>query len=154
MTIPAQVRSLRYNVLKKRALEVFECHGGWLRPPEWAVRARFYPIRAAYSYLLRLHRFGLLERQGSLRGAVAYRLSERGNRRLKWLELVVHSDPRNRYGGQCCAMAQAGNSNDNYVQCRCSFYRLNTPRSMAALTQLPISSPTSCFKNRTLFSAI
>jgi len=29
----------------------------------------FYPVRAAYSYLLRLHRFGLLERKGRQRVA-------------------------------------------------------------------------------------
>jgi hypothetical protein len=34
-------------------------------PPEWVVAASFYPIRAAYSYLLRLHRFGLLERRAA-----------------------------------------------------------------------------------------
>jgi hypothetical protein len=60
MTIPVRHRSPRYNKLKKVALEIFERHGGWLSPPEWAVLAGFYPIRAAYSYLLRLHRFGLL----------------------------------------------------------------------------------------------
>src|SRR2546425_11518918 len=87
MTIPAQRRSLRYNRLKKRALEVFERHGGWLSPPEWAVSAHFYPIRAAYSYLLRLHRFGLLERRQTS-GSVLYHLSDRGKLRLEWLTKV------------------------------------------------------------------
>jgi DNA-binding transcriptional regulator PaaX len=50
--------------------------------------AGFYPVRAAYSYLLRLHRFGLLERHSSAL-AVYYRLSERGKFRLAWLERLL-----------------------------------------------------------------
>jgi DNA-binding transcriptional regulator PaaX len=86
MTIP--VHSPRYNKLKKHALEVFERHGGWISPPQWAVMAGFYPVRAAYSYLLRLHRFGLLERQARL-GGVFYSLSEKGRRRVAWLRQQV-----------------------------------------------------------------
>jgi hypothetical protein len=86
MTIPARHRSPRYNKLKKRALEIFEGHGGWLSPPEWAVLAGFYPTRAAYSYLLRLYRFGLLDRKFSGRGSTRYGLSERGRIRLGWLK--------------------------------------------------------------------
>ena len=78
-------RSPRYNKLKEHALQVFERHGGWLSPPAWAVLAGFYPIRAAYSYLLRLHRFGLLERAHSQR-SILYCLSIRGKRRLEWLK--------------------------------------------------------------------
>ena len=85
MTDRARFRSPRYNQLKKRALEIFAGHGGWLSPREWAVLAGFYPVRAAYSYLLRLHRFGLLERSGNSKGLVLYRLSERGRERLRWL---------------------------------------------------------------------
>ncbi len=85
MTRPAYSRSSKYNVLKKRALEVFERRGGWLSPCQWAVLAGFYPTRAAYSYLLRLYRFGLLERQDSA-GSVLYQLSNRGRLRLTWLE--------------------------------------------------------------------
>jgi len=84
MTIPAHSRSPRYNKLKKRALETFACHGGWLSPPEWAVLTGFYPVRAAYSYLLRLHRYGLLERQATL-GRILYHISKRGGTRLAWL---------------------------------------------------------------------
>jgi hypothetical protein len=74
----------RYNSLKRRALAAFEGRG-WLRPTTWAVLARFFPSRAAYSYLLRLHRFGLLHRRKGP-GGVLYRLSERGRGRLAWLE--------------------------------------------------------------------
>ena len=90
MTTPAPGRSLRYNRLKKRALEIFERHGGWLSPPEWAVLAEFFPTRASYSYLLRLHRFGLLDRRHSA-GLVSYQLSHRGRLRLTWLERVLRT---------------------------------------------------------------
>ena len=84
MTTSARFRSPRYNQLKKRALEVFARHGGWLTPPQWAVLAGFYPIRSAYSYLLRLHRFGLLERRCSGQ-PVQYQISHRGTVRMEWL---------------------------------------------------------------------
>jgi DNA-binding transcriptional regulator PaaX len=84
MTIPPRIRSPRYNKLKKHTLETFERRAGWISPPEWAVLVGFYPVRAAYSYLLRLHRFGLLERQESPRG-VLYSLSEKGRQRIAWL---------------------------------------------------------------------
>jgi hypothetical protein len=77
--------SSRYNNLKEHALRVFERHGSWIRPTEWAVLASFYPIRSAYSYLLRLHRFVLLERYKTA-GRIVYRLSERGSSRLEWLK--------------------------------------------------------------------
>lgn len=49
----------RFNELKLCALQIFE-RSGRLNPAAWAVLAGFYPIRAAYSYLLHLHRLGLL----------------------------------------------------------------------------------------------
>jgi hypothetical protein len=84
MTYCSQVHSARFNSLKRHALEIFKRHGGWLTAPQWAIEADFYPIRAAYSYLLRLHRFGLLERR-RMPNAVIYRLSLRGEARLEWL---------------------------------------------------------------------
>jgi hypothetical protein len=86
MTFPPQYRSPRYNQLKRRALEIFD-HDNWLTPLAWAVSAGFYPTRAAYTYLLRLHRFGLLERN-TARGVIAYHLSNRGKARLAWLKEV------------------------------------------------------------------
>ena len=85
MTIPARSRSPRYNKLKKHALEIFDRQGGWLSPPQWAILAGFYPIRAAYSYLLRLHRFGLLRRTTETTKRVQYCLSIGGRKRLTWL---------------------------------------------------------------------
>jgi hypothetical protein len=49
------------NSLKKRTLEIFFVYGS-LNPPAWAKLTNFFPVRAAYTYLLRLHRFGLLNR--------------------------------------------------------------------------------------------
>jgi hypothetical protein len=74
----------KYNLLKIRALTIFE-NRGWLSPPAWAVLASFYPVRAAYSYLKRLHRWKLLDRALDRRGLLLYRLSRRGAYRLEWL---------------------------------------------------------------------
>ena len=74
----------QYNSLKHRALAAFE-NRGWLSPPAWAVLAGFYPVRAGYSYLKRLHRWKLVERMLDRRGLLLYRLSSRGTKRLEWL---------------------------------------------------------------------
>ena len=74
----------KYNLLKTRALTVFE-NRGWLSPSAWAVLASFYPVRAAYSYLKRLHRWKLLDRTLDRRGLLLYRLNDRGADRLAWL---------------------------------------------------------------------
>ena len=74
----------KYNLLKIHALGVFE-NRRWLSPPAWAVLASFYPVRAAYSYLKRLHRWKLLDRTLDRRGLLLYRLSRRGLDRLDWL---------------------------------------------------------------------
>ena len=78
------ILALGYNKLKLQTLSIFERRGA-LSPTAWAILARFYPIRASYSYLVRLYRFGLLHRGRDARGHVAYRLSARGRRRLDWL---------------------------------------------------------------------
>jgi hypothetical protein len=74
----------KYNELKWRALGAFE-NRGWLSPPVWAVLVGFRPIRAAYSYLKRLHHWRLLERGRNRRGLLLYRISKRGQKRLAWL---------------------------------------------------------------------
>jgi hypothetical protein len=79
-----KIVALGYNARKAQTLAIFDSRG-LLSPPEWAFLARFYPIRASYSYLVRLHRFGLLRRSRDARGRVAYSLSARGRRRLAWL---------------------------------------------------------------------
>ena len=74
-----------YNARKAEALAIFERRGR-LNPSDWAILADFYPIRASYSYLVRLHRFGLLRRGRDARGRLVYGLSARGRRRLDWLQ--------------------------------------------------------------------
>jgi len=83
-----RIRRMRFNQRKRQGLAIFAEHG-WLNPPTWTVLARFYPVRAAYSYLIQLHRWGLLERRQDLRGLVLYRLSPRGLRQLAWLDCSV-----------------------------------------------------------------
>jgi hypothetical protein len=78
------MRRRSYNSLKRHALTVFE-NRGWLSPPAWAVLARVYPVRSAYSYLKHLHRWKLLERTLDGQGLLLYRLSVRGAERLAWL---------------------------------------------------------------------
>ena len=81
---PFAKRSVKYNSLKIRALEAFEDRG-WINPVLWAVLVGFYPARSSYSYLLRLHRFGLLLRRRNARGLIFYALSKHGAKRLAWL---------------------------------------------------------------------
>jgi hypothetical protein len=78
----------RFNYLKRHTLEIFRVHGP-LNPPAWARIAQFSPIRASYSYLLRLHRLGLLNRSCDPSGFLLYSLSDRGRARLEWLNLEL-----------------------------------------------------------------
>ncbi len=73
-----------YNQMKLRALAAFEGRG-WLSPPDWAVLAGYYPVRAAYTYVKRLWAWKLLDRTLDRRGLLLYRISERGQARLLWL---------------------------------------------------------------------
>lgn len=73
-----------YNELKLRTLELFS-RSGPIRPGEYMVRARFYPIQAADTYLRRLARMGLLKRAKDARGRFLYMISEAGTKRLAWL---------------------------------------------------------------------
>ena len=73
-----------FNGLKRHALYIY-AQSGWLSVPAWAAAAGFWPRRAAYTVLLRLYRWGLLERQLNRRGLIEYRISARGRARLVWL---------------------------------------------------------------------
>src|SRR5438128_1761379 len=73
-----------FNKLKIRGLTAFELYGG-LNPPAWATLVGMQPARSAYSYLLRLHRWGLLHRDRDHRGLLLYSITERGRERLAWL---------------------------------------------------------------------
>ena len=71
-----------FNELKRETLALFEASPGGLQPQIYAQRIGKLPGRAAYSYLKRLWRWGLLLRRES---PVRYRISERGRDRLAWL---------------------------------------------------------------------
>lgn len=73
-----------YNELKFRTLEIF-ARSGPIRPAEYMVRARFYPLAAAHGYLYRLRRMGLLRKTDDARGRHLYSITESGLRRLAWL---------------------------------------------------------------------
>ena len=81
-----------YNSLKRRSLEIFVLYGR-LNPPAWALLANMTPVRSSYSYLLRLHRFGLLNRERDSEGLLIYTMSERGRERLNWLQIPNHTNP-------------------------------------------------------------
>jgi hypothetical protein len=74
----------RYNELKLRALTVF-AGGDWLAPNQVAQQLNFFPQRSAWTYFKRLWSFGLLERRYLGKGTLAYRISEAGLARLRWL---------------------------------------------------------------------
>jgi hypothetical protein len=90
---PFRKRSAKFNFLKMRALEAFEKRGS-LNPVLFAVHVGFYPARAAYTYLLRLHRFGLLLRQKDSNGMICYAISTRGIERLDWLRTKIKNKER------------------------------------------------------------
>ncbi len=73
------------NSRKRITLAVFERYGGWLSPAMVAGLTGFRPIRAAWSYLRRLNRWGLLYRRRGAGGLVLYRISAKGRERLAWL---------------------------------------------------------------------
>ena len=73
--------TMLFNERKMQTLEIFT-HYNELRPPDWAVVAGFYPMRASFSYLLRLHRMGLLLRRRDWRKRIVYQLAPHGAR---WL---------------------------------------------------------------------
>jgi hypothetical protein len=86
-------KSLTRGVLLTRVLSAFE-NRGYLSPPTvWLmlrsrrVNGEWFPRRAVYSYLLRLHRNGLIARALDRRGLLLYRLTTRGAERLRWLRL-------------------------------------------------------------------
>jgi hypothetical protein len=78
--------NLQYNGLKIRTLTLFANYG-WLTPRKYANLAGFSPLRASYSYLLRLRKFGLLKRTRDSKGSLVYGLTDRGRARLDWLTI-------------------------------------------------------------------
>jgi hypothetical protein len=70
-----------FNERKKETLEYFS-RRRWVRPPSWSRDRGVYPIRRGYTYLKKLHKWGLLHRGHDVRGLLVYRLSPRG---ASWL---------------------------------------------------------------------
>jgi DNA-binding PadR family transcriptional regulator len=72
---------------KPEVLSIFNRTGSFLTPDEAQRHLRHQPDRRSfYSYLLRLARQGLLERRSPGRGSLAYRISDRGRKRLQYLQ--------------------------------------------------------------------
>ncbi len=80
---------------KAQVLLIFDRAGDFLTPDEVGRELRPPPDRRSlYSYLLRLARQGLLERGPVSRGGrLAYRLTERGRRRLEYLRRRARQFP-------------------------------------------------------------
>ena len=73
----------RYSKLKVRTLKVFAfAPGTWFTPREVGESLNFIPKRAVWTYLKRLWKFGLLERDTSETGTLKYKLSEGGAARF------------------------------------------------------------------------
>jgi hypothetical protein len=68
---------MQFNERKLETLRYF-ARRQWTRPAEWAAGVGFYPIRASYSYLKHLQRWGLLLRGRDVTGRIVYKLSPRG----------------------------------------------------------------------------
>jgi DNA-binding IclR family transcriptional regulator len=78
-----------FNKLKLRTLEIFS-RSGPIRPADYMVRAKFYPLAAAHTYLIRLKKMGLLAQGEDARGRHLYALTERGAQRLSWLRARMY----------------------------------------------------------------
>jgi DNA-binding transcriptional regulator PaaX len=70
---------------KQEVLEIFGGSGHFI-PPDMVLRQLrgFHHRSSIYSYLVRLHKQGLLNRQ-LIHGRIAYRITERGIERLQFL---------------------------------------------------------------------
>ncbi len=82
------VTHLHIAMTKREVLEIFFEHAQFLTPDALCRQLReFHHRSSVYSYLFRLHKQGLLLR-GRVSGRIAYRISERGIERLKFLRSV------------------------------------------------------------------
>ena len=78
---------------KQEVLSILDHAWGFLTPDQIRARLQSRPDRRSmYSYLLRLHRQGLLERRKGRRGTLAYRLTERGRARLLYFQKREEQD--------------------------------------------------------------
>lgn len=70
-----------FNERKLQTLEFF-AQRDWTRPAIYAGAVNFYPVRSAWSYLRRLHRWRYLRRGWDARGRLVYKLGSNGARFL------------------------------------------------------------------------
>ena len=70
-----------FNERKRQTLEFFS-YRQWVEVPAYAIAVSMYPIRSAYRYLKKLHKYHYLQRGHDICGRLVYRLSPRGAR---WL---------------------------------------------------------------------
>src|SRR5690242_4136147 len=76
----------RYSELKLPVLVLYvSTSRERLGLPEAAAMLDFLPARSVWTYLKRLSSFSLLERRSRGRGTLEYRISELGQKRLRWL---------------------------------------------------------------------
>jgi Fe2+ or Zn2+ uptake regulation protein len=81
---------------KREVLEIFFRNVRFLTPDAICRQlGEFHHRSSVYSYLLRLHKQGLLLR-GEAAGRLAYKISERGIERLKFLESVYNTGGASR----------------------------------------------------------
>lgn len=72
------------NSLEIRVLRALDGRG-WLNTPLISALTGFRPVRAVYTYMDRLRRWGLVERRKPLGGPILWSISQRGRERLAWL---------------------------------------------------------------------
>lgn len=72
------------NSLKIRVLGALDGRG-WINAPMISALTGFRPVRAIYTYMDRLRRWGLVERRKPLGGPILWAISQRGRERLVWL---------------------------------------------------------------------
>lgn len=72
------------NSLKIRVLGILDGRG-WLDAPMISLLIGFRPVRAVYTYMERLRRWGLVERRKPLGSPILWAISPRGRERLAWL---------------------------------------------------------------------
>ena len=78
---------------KQEVLEVFFQNGSCVAPDAVCRQLRgFHRRSSVYSYLFRLHKQGLLLRI-SVRGRIAYQISQRGVERLQFLRSRIEPKP-------------------------------------------------------------
>jgi len=80
-SISFKMASKRSNIRVLRALD----GRGWVNAPRLSALRGFRPVRAVYTYMNRLRRWGLGKRRKPLGGPILWSISHRGLEWLAWL---------------------------------------------------------------------